>query len=136
MLQSSSNARVESIKAPVNINIGPDASNAHDYSTPIQTEPEASLQPLIGEEVDSDYGDFSPGEEEIISSLLAEVVQSEIFGDEPLVVTDIEDYEEPKGVRLPKVLGIEPSPQSWLPRTLVQVHRQRMRASEALQGGR
>lgn len=51
---------------------------------------------------ESDYGDFGNEEElEIIDQLLGQV------GEESLIVTDIEDYEAPRGARVPKILGIE-----------------------------
>ena len=59
------------------------------------------------EKADSDYGDFGDDAEEltIIESLLQQV---DTRGDpEILSVTDIEDYEPLRGLRLPKVLGRE-----------------------------
>jgi hypothetical protein len=59
---------------------------------------------------DDEYSDFAedPEELEIIDRLLEEVAakqkQDEVA---PLIVTDIEDYEAPRGVRLPKVFGHE-----------------------------
>jgi hypothetical protein len=86
----------------------------------------------------SDYGsDFTPDEEELLNELLTRVatqqqttvvtnattnpstppaIEAIELADlqplqDPLVVTDIEDYEVPQAVRLPKVLGRE----SWSP---------------------
>lgn len=55
----------------------------------------------------SDYGDFGNDDEEleIIEQLLTQV-GSKPDEQESLLVIDIEDYEPPRGVRLPKVLGI------------------------------
>lgn len=55
----------------------------------------------------SDYGDFGNDEEEleIVEQLLTQVA-SKPDEHESLLVIDIEDYEPPRGVRLPKVLGI------------------------------
>jgi hypothetical protein len=56
----------------------------------------------------SDYGDFGNDEEEleIVDRLLQQIASKEDER-ESFVVTDIEDYEPPRGVRLPKVLGLE-----------------------------
>ena len=56
----------------------------------------------------SDYGDFGNDEEElqIVEQLLTQVA-SKPEAQASLLVTDIEDYEPPRGVRLPKVLGFE-----------------------------
>lgn len=55
----------------------------------------------------SDYGDFGNDEEEleIVEQLLTQVA-SKPDEHESLLVIDIEDYEPPRGVRLPKVLGV------------------------------
>lgn len=53
----------------------------------------------------SDYGDFSGDAEEIeiLNLLLAQADQKSIEEQEPpLLVNDIEDYEQPKGIFLPK----------------------------------
>ena len=62
----------------------------------------------------SDYGsEFSPDEVELLTGLLSTTPPPDAVADEPLIITDIEDYEDPKGVRLPKVLGqVKWSPQS------------------------
>ena len=73
------------------------------------------LSPIATAESESDYGDFASDEEEIINHLLGNIASSNPLTDAPLLVTDIEDYEEPRGVRLPKVLGVERSGPSWLP---------------------
>jgi hypothetical protein len=59
----------------------------------------------------SDYGDFGNDQEEleIVEQLLEQAAwnASKLDENESLVVIDIEDYEPPRGVRLPKVLGLE-----------------------------
>lgn len=59
----------------------------------------------------SDYGDFGNDEEEleIVEQLLQQATSNASKVDEngPLIVIDIEDYEAPRGIRLPKVLGLE-----------------------------
>ena len=58
----------------------------------------------------SDYGDFTLDEQELINELLANIQPENTIAttaDEPLVLTDIEDYEEPTGICLPKTLGKE-----------------------------
>lgn len=59
----------------------------------------------------SDYGDFTLDEQEIINGLLANLTPGNTVAEEPVELTDIEDYEEPRGVRLPKTLGKE----LWIP---------------------
>jgi hypothetical protein len=71
------------------------------------------LSPVAITEASSDYGDFASDEEEIINHLLRNLAPPSPPADPPLVVTDIEDYEEPRGVRLPKVLGVERSLPKW-----------------------
>lgn len=59
---------------------------------------------------EDEYSDFAedPDELEIIDQLLLEAAakqkQDQIAS---LLITDIEDYEEPQGIRLPKVFGFE-----------------------------
>ena len=77
-------------------------------------EPQLSLPPVAVTATDSDYGDFASDEEEIINSLLGDIAPPSQFTDAPLLVTDIEDYEGPMGVRLPKVLGVERSTPLWI----------------------
>jgi hypothetical protein len=72
-------------------------------------------------EAGSDYGDFASDEEEIINHLLGNLAPPTPSADPPLVVTDIEDYEEPRGVRLPKVLGVERSLPKWQSLLPIQV---------------
>ncbi|EXJ87990.1 hypothetical protein A1O1_04917 [Capronia coronata CBS 617.96] len=67
-----------------------------------------------GQDDEDEYSDFAedPEELEIIDQLLLEVAAKQTQGQSaPLVVTDIEDYEAPRGVRLPKVFGRETTPQ-------------------------
>lgn len=65
--------------------------------------------PSIHLDTESDYGDFANDAEEleIINTLLSEVEAGQRLDATSLLVTDIEDYEPPKGVRLPKILGVE-----------------------------
>lgn len=60
-------------------------------------------------DIEDEYSDFAedPEELEIIDRLLLEVATSraQAVAPAPLVVTDIEDYEAPRAVRLPKVFG-------------------------------
>jgi hypothetical protein len=57
---------------------------------------------------DDDFSDFGndPEELEIIEQLFSQVTSKQ-QDNASLIVTDIEDYEPPRGVRLPKVLGLE-----------------------------
>jgi hypothetical protein len=55
----------------------------------------------------SDYGDFGDEEELAIVDQLLSQVASKTEENASLIVTDIEDYEPPRGLRLPKVLGVE-----------------------------
>lgn len=66
-------------------------------------------------ETESDYGDFANDAEEleIIDTLLSEAENWQRPDAASLLVTDIEDYEPPKGVRLPKILGFEQSSRPW-----------------------
>jgi hypothetical protein len=67
----------------------------------------------------SDYGDFTLDEEAVINELLSNIPPGNTTADEPLVLTDIEDYDEPAGIRLPKILGKE----IWVdPRVQQQPH--------------
>lgn len=54
----------------------------------------------------SDYGDFGSDAEEIqiLDNLLAQVAPTEDAQNQTLLVTDIEDYEPPHGILLPKDL--------------------------------
>ncbi len=73
----------------------------------------------------SDYGDFTLDEQEIINGLLANITPVNTTADEPLELTDIEDYEDPRGVRLPKTLGKELWAPPWVhqqPQTEVAPH--------------
>ena len=54
----------------------------------------------------SDYGDFTLDEQEVLIELLADIT-SPLTADEAIDLTDIEDYEEYGGLRLPKTLGNE-----------------------------
>jgi hypothetical protein len=72
----------------------------------------------------SDYGDFTLDEQEVINELLAILEPANLATDELLKLTDIEDYEEPTGIRLPKTLGKELRVAPWIqqqPRAQVAV---------------
>jgi len=64
--------------------------------------------PLSGAPPDnaSDYGDFGSDAEEIeiLDTLLAQAASGTEEGQESFVVTDIEDYEAPRGILLPKTI--------------------------------
>ena len=77
-------------------------------------EPQLPVSPVAFAETGSDYGDFTSDEVEILNQLLGSIAPPSPLTDAPLLVTDIEDYEEPRGVRLPKVLGVERSNPFWL----------------------
>ncbi|KAL9114034.1 MAG: hypothetical protein Q9227_001806 [Pyrenula ochraceoflavens] len=53
----------------------------------------------------SDYG--SEPDEELVNELYATIPSTAHDAPQPLIVTDLEDYEDPRGVRLPKILGSE-----------------------------
>lgn len=78
--------------------------------TPMQLGPiEHPMTVRLAEDED-EYSDFAedPEEIEIIDRLLLEAAfKQNQDQNAPLIVTDIEDYEAPQGVRLPKVLGFE-----------------------------
>lgn len=62
------------------------------------------------QDIEDEYSDFAedPEELELIDQLLLEVAAKQTQGQNaPLVVTDIEDYEGPRSLRLPKVFGVE-----------------------------
>ena len=84
-------------------------ATAHDEPVIDNVELQRPLSPVAITEAGSDYGDFASDEEDIINHLLENLAPPSPSADPPLVVTDIEDYEEPRGVRLPKVLGVERS---------------------------
>ncbi|EXJ67264.1 uncharacterized protein A1O5_09277 [Cladophialophora psammophila CBS 110553] len=71
-----------------------------------------------------EYSDFGEDPEalEIIDQLLLEAAgkSGQEQKNAPLVLTDIEDYEEPRGVRLPKVFGLEATRQWKLETRSVQ----------------
>jgi len=75
-------------------------------------------------EDDDEFSDFAadPEELEIIDQLLLEAAESQKQEqDASLLITDIEDYEVPQGIRLPKVLGFEATRQ-WDSRTQIAGH--------------
>lgn len=97
-------------------------------------ESESLPSPKLTNDIGSDYGDFASDEEELINGLLANVgTRGETEG-AALLVTDIEDYEGPKGIRLPKVLGFERGPPTWLSLEQGQIRQQALRDSSSTQG--
>jgi hypothetical protein len=96
-------------------------ATAHDESMVDDVELQRPLSPVATTEAGSDYGDFASDEEEIINRLLENLAPPSPPADPPLIVTDIEDYEEPRGVRLPKVLGVERSLPKWQSLLPIQV---------------
>jgi hypothetical protein len=60
-----------------------------------------------------EYSDFADDPEalEIIDQLLEAATRQNQESNAPLQLTDIEDYEGPRGVHLPKVPGLETTPQ-------------------------
>ncbi|EXJ57266.1 hypothetical protein A1O7_07613 [Cladophialophora yegresii CBS 114405] len=83
---------------------------------------------LEDEDLDA-YSDFADDPEtlEIIDQLLLEAAnqrREDALADAPLVVTDIEDYEDPRGVYLPKVRGVETTRQWGLPSQSVGTQQQ------------
>lgn len=87
----------------------------HLHSDPSMRTPQSLRYESPAGENDSDYGEFADNAEEleIVEQLLAQVNTQQ---EEPssLLVTDIEDYEAPQGIYLPKILGLERKPlQSW-----------------------
>ncbi|KAK5193474.1 hypothetical protein LTR92_006843 [Exophiala xenobiotica] len=82
----------------------------HDHETHMQTEADESRVADNLQQDGDEYSDFAedPEELEIIDRLLLEVAAGQSADlRAPLLVTDIEDYEAPPGVRLPKVFGYE-----------------------------
>ena len=98
-----------------------EGTTVHDESMIGDVELQHPLSPVAITEADSDYGDFASDEEEIINHLLGNLAPPSPPADPPLVVTDIEDYEEPRGIRLPKVLGVERSLPKWQSLVPIQV---------------
>jgi hypothetical protein len=92
-----------------------------DESMTDDVEHQRPVLPVAITETGSDYGDFASDEEEIINHLLGNLAPPSPPADPPLIVTDIEDYEEPRGVRLPKVLGVERSFPKWQSLVPIQV---------------
>ncbi len=82
----------------------------HEDDTHMQNEAGASHVAENLQQDGEEYSDFAedPEELEIIDRLLLEVAAGQSSDlRAPLLVTDIEDYEAPPGVRLPKVFGYE-----------------------------
>lgn len=90
---------------------------AQDSETYMDFDSIAIQQPANPQQdADTDeYSDFPDDEEalEIIDRLLIQATnQHAQEQNAPLQVTDIEDYEDPRGIRLPKVPGLDPT-QQW-----------------------
>lgn len=88
-----------------------DTDVAHGASLTMSLPLEANT--IIADDA-SDYGDFTLDEQDIIHQLLANIRPENHTGEEPLALTDIEDYEEPRGVRLPRTLGKELWNPQWM----------------------
>jgi hypothetical protein len=106
-------------------------SAVHDEIMIEDVEPQLLLSPAAITENGSDYGDFASDEEDIINSLLGNIAPPSPLTDAPLLVTDIEDYEEPRGIRLPKVLGVERSTPFWLSQVQFQNQDQTVRDGDS-----
>jgi hypothetical protein len=96
-------------------------ATVRDESMTDDVELQRPVLPVAITEAGSDYGDFASDEEEIINHLLGNLAPPSPPAEPPLIVTDIEDYEEPRGVRLPKVLGVERSLPKWQSLVPIQV---------------
>lgn len=103
----------------------------HDEIMTADVERQLPLSPIAITETGSDYGDFASDEEEIINHILGNVEPTSLLLDPPLLVTDIEDYEEPRGVRLPKILGVERSIPIWVPQVQVRERDQTVRDGDS-----
>lgn len=79
-----------------------------------KVEPQLLISDVAITEIESDYGDFTSDEEAILNHLLENIASPSSLIDAPLLVTDIEDYEQPRELRLPKVLGVERRTPFWL----------------------
>jgi hypothetical protein len=97
-----------------------------------EVQPQLLLSPIATAESGSDYGDFASDEEEIINHLLGNIAPPSPSSDAPLLVTAIEDYEEPRGVHLPKVLGVGRST-PWEPQVQFQYQAQTVRDGDSSQ---
>jgi hypothetical protein len=74
-----------------------------------------SLRPIQSTPDDaSDYGDFTLDEQDIINELLTNLASGRCIPEEPLELIDIEDYEEPRGVHLPRTFGKEVCFPPWM----------------------
>ena len=83
-----------------------------------------------------EYSDFADDPEalEIIDQLLLAVAdqrKEDALANAPLVVTDIEDYEEPRGVRLPKVFGFEAKHEQAIPESAAVLQPQQIIRDES-----
>jgi len=68
-----------------------------------------AISDSILSETHSDYGNFAsdPEELEIVDELLSQITTKQALPYPPYIVTDIEDYESPETILLPKNLGFE-----------------------------
>lgn len=103
------------------------ASAVDEEAMSVLLETQVPSTQIVTYEASSDYSDFASDEEDIINHLLTNAIPSSASAGASLLVTDIEDYEEPKGVRLPKVLGVQRSPYKWLPQIQVGAPKQTLR---------
>ena len=84
-------------------NISRQHEKIREHNDAVLKSPE-SLPPTSNLACGSDYGGFTTDEEEEIDQILSKLSRS---AENPLLITDIEDYEAPPGVRIPKMLGME-----------------------------
>ena len=108
--------------------------NTHDDPAVDSSIPDEAPLSIVKGDADSDYGGFGTDEEEILNDLLSKFPNPEAIGDAPLLVTDIEDYEEPRGVHLPKILGMERRTSPWLPQVRIQNQNEPLRDDNRFQG--
>jgi hypothetical protein len=97
-----------------NIEDATEQSAHHDDFMTDKVEAQLLISDVAITEIESDYGDFTEDEEAILNHLLENIASPSSLIDAPLLITDIEDYEEPRELRLPKVLGVERSTPFWL----------------------
>ncbi len=105
---------------------GPSLDTASDYGSDFSPEEQDVLNGLLDSfgsntsavsnnrtvtDVDITDFDFTASQEVALNDLLDSLPSPGIGDTKDLAVKDIEDYEEPKGIRVPKVLGKE----QWIP---------------------
>ena len=96
--------------------------------------------PPPSQDNESDYGDISLEEQEILEALLEEVNSaanfSSVAGNATLKITDIEDYEDPRGIRLSKTVGVELWEKNNRPASQIGIQDQTRVAIESFPGTR